>query len=81
MTGCVYLIIFQYQVSPLENAFDTLDTTNKKINKEVEHHISEPAANVQNLSMLLQGIIDASVNGGISNYKVDILYIIILYHI
>ncbi|XP_052098499.1 dedicator of cytokinesis protein 1-like isoform X2 [Mytilus californianus] len=59
-----------YQVSPLENAFDTLDTTNKKINKEVEHHISEPTANVQNLSMLLQGVIDASVNGGISNYKI-----------
>lgn len=59
-----------YQVSPLENAFDTLDNTNKKINKEVEHHISEPHANVQNLSMLLQGIIDASVNGGISNYKI-----------
>ena len=59
-----------YQVSPLENAFDTLDATNKKINKEVEHHIAEPAANVQNLSMLLQGIIDASVNGGISNYKI-----------
>jgi hypothetical protein len=73
MTRYFYLIIFQYQVSPLENAFDTLDATNKKINKEVEHHIAEPAANVQNLSMLLQGIIDASVNGGISNYKVDII--------
>ncbi|VDI17266.1 small subunit ribosomal protein S24 [Mytilus galloprovincialis] len=64
------IAVTTYQVSPLENAFDTLDTTNKKINKEVEHHISEPSANVQNLSMLLQGVIDASVNGGISNYKI-----------
>lgn len=57
-------------MSPLECAIETLESTNKKINSAVEQHALEQTISVQNLGMLLNGVVDASVNGGISNYKV-----------
>ncbi|KAJ8317295.1 hypothetical protein KUTeg_005199 [Tegillarca granosa] len=58
------------RVSPLECAIETLESTNKKINSAIEQHALEQVISVQNLGMLLNGVVDASVNGGISNYKV-----------
>eukprot|EP00105_Crassostrea_gigas_P042991 XP_019927139.1 PREDICTED: dedicator of cytokinesis protein 1 isoform X1 [Crassostrea gigas] len=58
------------KVSPLENAIETLETTNKRINSLIEQHIADDHLSTNNLGMLLNGVVDASVNGGISNYKV-----------
>lgn len=60
----------QKKVSPLENAIDTLESTNKRINSLIEQHIADSHLSTNNLGMLLNGVVDASVNGGISNYKV-----------
>ncbi|XP_056005673.1 dedicator of cytokinesis protein 1-like isoform X3 [Ostrea edulis] len=57
-------------VSPLENAIETLESTNKRINSLIEQHIADVNLSTNNLGMLLNGVVDASVNGGISNYKV-----------
>lgn len=62
----------QRKVSPLENAIETLETTNKRINSLIEQHIADDHMSTNNLGMLLNGVVDASVNGGISNYKVHI---------
>lgn len=61
----------QRKVSPLENAIETLETTNKRINSLIEQHIADDHMSTNNLGMLLNGVVDASVNGGISNYKVQ----------
>nr|XP_022344054.1 dedicator of cytokinesis protein 1-like isoform X2 [Crassostrea virginica] len=58
------------KVSPLENAIETLESTNKRINSLIEQHIADSHLSTNNLGMLLNGVVDASVNGGISNYKV-----------
>lgn len=64
--------MLQRKVSPLENAIETLETTNKRINSLIEQHITDDHMSTNNLGMLLNGVVDASVNGGISNYKVHI---------
>lgn len=66
------IFILQRKVSPLENAIETLETTNKRINSLIEQHIADDHMSTNNLGMLLNGVVDASVNGGISNYKVHI---------
>lgn len=65
------IFILQRKVSPLENAIETLETTNKRINSLIEQHIADDHMSTNNLGMLLNGVVDASVNGGISNYKVQ----------
>jgi hypothetical protein len=55
----------------LENAIETLESTNKRINSLIEQHIADVNLSTNNLGMLLNGVVDASVNGGISNYKVS----------
>jgi len=59
-------------VSPLENAIETLEGTSRKINTLIEQHISDTSLGVSSLGMLLNGVVDASVNGGITNYKVKL---------
>lgn len=54
----------------MENAIETLESTNKRINSLIEQHIADVNLSTNNLGMLLNGVVDASVNGGISNYKV-----------
>ena len=62
----------QFEVSPLENAVETLESKNQNIKSLIDQHRSDPSLRVDNLSMLLGGVVDASVNGGISNYKVTV---------
>ncbi|XP_060585551.1 dedicator of cytokinesis protein 1-like isoform X2 [Ruditapes philippinarum] len=58
-----------YKVSPIETAIETLDSSNKKLNSAIEHQLTEPKARLDQLGMLLKGIVDAAVMGGISNWK------------
>lgn len=57
------------EISPLENAIETMDSTNKKICSLILQHRSDPMLPINPLSMLLNGVVDAAVMGGIINYE------------
>ncbi|XP_029793791.1 dedicator of cytokinesis protein 5 isoform X1 [Suricata suricatta] len=57
------------EISPLENAIETMELTNEKISNCVQQHAGDRALSVHPLSMLLSGIVDPAVMGGYSNYE------------
>lgn len=59
----------QVEVSPLENAIETMQLANDKINCMVQQHLDDPSLPVSPLSMLLNGIVDPAVMGGFANYE------------
>lgn len=59
----------QVEISPLENAIETMQLTNDKINSMVQQHLDDPSLPVSPLSMLLNGIVDPAVMGGFANYE------------
>jgi dedicator of cytokinesis protein 1 len=58
-----------FEVSPLELAIETIEETNQKISSLVDQHRADPSLKVDPLGMILNGVVDAAVNGGIANYK------------
>ncbi|NXC83572.1 DOCK1 protein, partial [Cercotrichas coryphoeus] len=61
--------VFMVEISPLENAIETMQLTNDKINNMVQQHLSDPSLPINPLSMLLNGIVDPAVMGGFANYE------------
>lgn len=59
----------QEEISPLENAVETMQLTNEKISSMVQRHLSDPNLPINPLSMLLNGIVDPAVMGGFTNYE------------
>ncbi|XP_066549905.1 dedicator of cytokinesis protein 1 isoform X2 [Amia ocellicauda] len=57
------------EISPLENAIETMHLTNEKINNMVQRHLNDPNLPINPLSMLLNGIVDPAVMGGFTNYE------------
>lgn len=57
------------EISPLENAIETMELTNERISNCVQQHTWDRSLSVHPLSMLLSGIIDPAVMGGYSNYE------------
>ncbi|XP_074141531.1 dedicator of cytokinesis protein 5 isoform X1 [Sminthopsis crassicaudata] len=57
------------EISPLENAIETMELTNEKISNSVQQHAWDRSLSVHPLSMLLNGIVDPAVMGGYSNYE------------
>ncbi|XP_021116951.1 dedicator of cytokinesis protein 5 isoform X2 [Heterocephalus glaber] len=57
------------EISPLENAIETMELTNEKISNCVRQHAWDRSLSVHPLSMLLNGIVDPAVMGGFSNYE------------
>ncbi|KAJ8404831.1 hypothetical protein AAFF_G00332180 [Aldrovandia affinis] len=57
------------EISPLENAMETMQLTNEKINNMVQRHLNDPNLHINPLSMLLNGIVDPAVMGGFTNYE------------
>uniref|UniRef100_A0A4W4HM40 Dedicator of cytokinesis 1 n=1 Tax=Electrophorus electricus TaxID=8005 RepID=A0A4W4HM40_ELEEL len=57
------------EISPLENAIETMQLTNEKINNMVQRHLNDPNLPINPLSMLLNGIVDPAVMGGFANYE------------
>uniref|UniRef100_A0A8U7P426 Dedicator of cytokinesis 5 n=1 Tax=Corvus moneduloides TaxID=1196302 RepID=A0A8U7P426_CORMO len=57
------------EISPLENAIETMELTNEKITNIVQQHIWDRSLPVHPLSMLLNGIVDPAVMGGYTNYE------------
>ena len=53
----------------MQNALETMESTNKQLRAIIARHKVDPNLNVNPLSMKLQGIIDAAVMGGVSNYE------------
>ncbi|CAN7990561.1 unnamed protein product [Ixodes hexagonus] len=57
------------EVSPLRNAVETMEATNAKIRDHVLQYRADLTLPLNPLSMLLGGIVDAAVNGGIGQYE------------
>ncbi|ETE68227.1 Dedicator of cytokinesis protein 5, partial [Ophiophagus hannah] len=57
------------EISPLENAIETMERTNEKISNCVQQHAWDRTLPVHPLSMLLNGIVDPAVMGGYTNYE------------
>ncbi|XP_012553779.2 dedicator of cytokinesis protein 1 isoform X1 [Hydra vulgaris] len=57
------------ELSPMENAVDTLHSKNKELLTVINQYEADRTINLSPLSMLLNGVIDAAVMGGISNYE------------
>ena len=56
-------------MTPLENAIETMSKTNERLQTLINQFEAHAQAGVSQLSMVLQGVIDAAVSGGIANYK------------
>ncbi|KAG8517471.1 Dedicator of cytokinesis protein 1 [Galemys pyrenaicus] len=61
--------VFMVEVSPLENAIETMQLTNDKLSGMVQQHLRDPSLPINPLSMLLNGIVDPAVMGGFANYE------------
>lgn len=67
----------QIEISPLENAIETMQLANDKINNMVQQHLNDPNLPINPLSMLLNGIVDPAVMGGFTNYeKVWLIFVL-----
>ncbi|XP_039295839.1 dedicator of cytokinesis protein 1 [Nilaparvata lugens] len=58
-----------FHMSPLQNAIEAMENANKTLRDLIIAHSSDPSLPLNNLTLKLQGIIDANVMGGISNYE------------
>jgi len=56
-------------LSPIETAIDTLTVKNKEILTNCNRYADNPSIDLNPFTMLLNGVIDAAVMGGISNYE------------
>lgn len=59
----------QVEISPLENAIETMQLTNEKLSSMVQRHIADSNLPINPLSMLVNGIVDPAVMGGFANYE------------
>nr|KAG5708357.1 hypothetical protein BaRGS_034388 [Batillaria attramentaria] len=56
-------------VSPIETAIETIEDKNKRLATVIEQHRQDPSLRVDPLGMLLNGVADPAVQGGIAMYK------------
>ncbi|XP_014385634.1 PREDICTED: dedicator of cytokinesis protein 1 [Myotis brandtii] len=61
--------VFMVEISPLENAIETMQLTNDKLDSMVQQHLEDPSLPINPLSMFLTGIVDPAVMGGFTNYE------------
>ena len=59
------------EVSPLENAISVVENKNQELRTLISQYQQQQQlhANINPLSMTLNGVIDAAVNGGIARYQ------------
>uniref|UniRef100_A0A8C8GAL7 Dedicator of cytokinesis 2 n=1 Tax=Oncorhynchus tshawytscha TaxID=74940 RepID=A0A8C8GAL7_ONCTS len=60
---------FETTISPLENAIETMQSTNDKILTLINQYQADDALPINPLSMLLNGIVDPAVMGGFAKYE------------
>lgn len=60
----------QMEVSPLENAVSVVENKNQELRTLIgQYQHKQPQGNINLLSMTLNGVVDAAVNGGITRYQ------------
>lgn len=59
----------QIELPPIVNAIEMIRSKNKELSSRVEEYAPLMKSNASQLSMVLNGVIDANVNGGIANYQ------------
>lgn len=59
----------QEEISPLENAVETMEKANEKLSNLVQQQACDRSLSVNPLSMMLNGIVDPAVMGGFANYE------------
>uniref|UniRef100_A0AAQ6A1Q9 Dedicator of cytokinesis 5 n=1 Tax=Amphiprion ocellaris TaxID=80972 RepID=A0AAQ6A1Q9_AMPOC len=59
----------QEEISPLENAIETMEMANEKLSNLVQQQACDRSLSINPLSMMLSGIVDPAVMGGFSNYE------------
>ncbi|XP_057701081.1 dedicator of cytokinesis protein 3-like isoform X2 [Corythoichthys intestinalis] len=58
------------EVSPLENAISVVENKNQELRTLISRYqLKQPHNNINLLSMTLNGVVDAAVNGGIARYQ------------
>lgn len=57
------------ELSPLEHACESVENMNRELERLVQSYMTEPGKQISPLSMRLQGVIEAAVNGGIAKYQ------------
>uniref|UniRef100_A0A8C7XUI8 Dedicator of cytokinesis 2 n=1 Tax=Oryzias sinensis TaxID=183150 RepID=A0A8C7XUI8_9TELE len=60
---------FETTLSPLENAIETMESTNEKILNMINQYQADWSLPINPLSMLLNGIVDPAVMGGFAKYE------------
>lgn len=60
---------YVFELSPLQTAIETMEQANKSLTELILAHRADPMLALHPLSMKLNGIVDAAVNGGINNYE------------
>uniref|UniRef100_A0A7N6F9H0 Dedicator of cytokinesis 2 n=1 Tax=Anabas testudineus TaxID=64144 RepID=A0A7N6F9H0_ANATE len=60
---------FETTLSPLENAIETMESTNEKILTMINQYQADLSLPINPLSMLLNGIVDPAVMGGFAKYE------------
>lgn len=56
-------------MSPLENATEVLENKNQQLKTLIGQCQTRQMQNINPLTMCLNGVIDAAVNGGVSRYQ------------
>jgi dedicator of cytokinesis protein 3 len=57
------------ELSPLEHACESVENMNRELERLVQSYMTDPGKLISPLSMRLQGVIEAAVNGGIAKYQ------------
>lgn len=57
------------ELSPLEHACESVENMNRELERLVQSYMTEAGKPISPLSMRLQGVIEAAVNGGIAKYQ------------
>lgn len=65
----IIFIFFQHELSPLENAIETMEAANTELKQMVITYITDNDSPINPLSMKLNGTVDPRVMGGFSNYE------------
>lgn len=66
----------QTTLSPLENAIETMESTNEKILTMINQYQADWSLPINPLSMLLNGIVDPAVMGGFAKYEKVIYFLL-----
>lgn len=65
----LFVPLVQTTLSPLENAIETMESTNEKILTMINQYQADWSLPINPLSMLLNGIVDPAVMGGFAKYE------------